>query len=67
MKARLKLSFISRGAGQRCNVLEIPAALMGGRNSDVLERMSGRKGEKSQWRFTRYRMEFGKEMWKVIN
>lgn len=67
MKARLKLSFISRGTGQRCNVFEIPAALMGGRNSNMLERMSERKGEKSQWRFTRYRMEFGKQMWKVIN
>lgn len=67
MKARLKLSFISRGTGQRCNVLEIPAVLMGGRNSDMLERMSERKGEKSQWRFTRHGIEFGKQMWKIIN
>lgn len=47
MKARLKLSFISRGTGQRCNVVEIPPALMDGRNLDMLKRMSERKGEKS--------------------
>lgn len=48
--------FISRGMGQRCNVFEIPAALTGDRNSEMLERMSERKGEKLQWRFACYGM-----------
>lgn len=47
MKAKLKLSFIGRETGQRCNVVEIPAALMGGRNVDMLKRMLERKGERS--------------------
>lgn len=60
MKARLKLCFIGRETGQRCNVVEIPAALMGGRNVDMLKRMLERKGEKSQQRLARYGIEFGK-------
>lgn len=60
MKARLKLCFIGRETGQRCNVVEIRAALMGGRNIDMLKRMLERKGEKSQRRLSRYGIEFGK-------